>query len=78
MTFDVSPAPGRTPILLERGWTAVLLEPLPGAGVQAVGLFCQGELEEVIDTPAEVRRLVETLARPSAERRTPQRLTERP
>jgi hypothetical protein len=32
-------------ILLERGWSAVLHQPLPGAGVLAVELLQDGELD---------------------------------
>ncbi len=64
-TFDLSPAPGRLPFPLENGWTAILLEPLPGAGVLAVGFFHAGELELVVDEPAEVRALVRRFAAPA-------------
>jgi hypothetical protein len=61
MDIDISPAPGRTPIPLVGGWTAVLLEPVPGAGIVAVGLFLNGELEQLVDAPAGVRELVRQL-----------------
>lgn len=66
MTFDLSPAPGRTPVALEGGWTAVLLEPLPGAGVLAVGFFLAGELELLVEDEDEVRRLERLLTEPGA------------
>lgn len=58
------PAPGSHPIPLGSGWTAVLLQLLPGGPVAAVGLFHQGHLETVTDEPDEVRRLARELQRP--------------
>jgi hypothetical protein len=71
MVFDLAPAPGRTPIPLEQGWTAVLLEPLPGAGVLAVGFFAEGELVGVVDEKAEVEALTLLLRRCAARRGIP-------
>jgi hypothetical protein len=66
MDIDISPAPGRTPISLERGWTALLVEPLPGAGVYAVGLVQRGRLRYMVDDPVDVDELVRLLTRPAA------------
>lgn len=61
MTYDLSPAPGRTPVPLGGGWTAVLLSPIPGRPILAVGIFLEGELELLVDEAEEVRSLVRAL-----------------
>jgi hypothetical protein len=40
--FDLSPAPGRTPVPLGRGWTAVVLELILPRRYVAVALFLDG------------------------------------
>ena len=64
MTFadPLAAAPGRRTIHLERGWAAVLLPILPGGPVAAVGLFRRGNLEIVVDDPAEVAELARALS----------------
>jgi hypothetical protein len=63
MTSLPYPTAGRTPIPLERGWTAVLLDPLPGAGLLAVGLYRAGKLVEFVYDPEDVAALVGVLTR---------------
>lgn len=56
---ELLPAPGRYPFPLTARWTAVVIEPLPGA--LAVGLFLDGQPVEVIDEPEDVRDYLRTL-----------------
>jgi hypothetical protein len=56
-------APGRHTVPLERGWTAVFLQLIPGGPVAAVGFFRRGQLEEVVDEPTEVAWLAQALSR---------------
>jgi hypothetical protein len=68
MTSTSSPAPSRTSIRLDLGWTAVLLKPLPGSGVLGVGVYRAGKLVELVHDPLDVDALVAALTRrlPSA------------
>jgi hypothetical protein len=61
MTFDLSPAPGRHPVPLGRGWTAVFLALMPGGPFEALGVFRDRELEALLEEPREVRWLAEAL-----------------
>jgi len=71
VTFDLSPAPGRHPVPLGRGWTAVLLAPIPGRPILAVGVFLKGELKLLVDEAEEVCRLAAAIAREAHKRLEP-------